>query len=197
MKEMLKLGLALALFSTAACVGLAFVYEGTSKIIADREQADLEASLDELFPGMDSFEDITGSLESPNPAVEFQTVYKIQGGGALLGLAVRASGTSYGGALTTLTGVSIDGRVTRVKILSHKDTPGLGANAASDSYYVDRAKKITFTGQFSGKSFADPFLVKEDVLIVTASTITSRAVANIVKASSEAVMAYIQQGASS
>ncbi|MDR0707577.1 MAG: FMN-binding protein [Treponema sp.] len=190
-KEMLKLGFVLAMYATAACVGLAFVYTGTSAVISERQKADLEASLQELFPRMDAFEDVTDSVASPDASVAFQIVYEIRQSGEPIGLAIQASGASYGGPIKILTGVGTDAKITRVKVLEHADTPGLGANAASPAYYVDKAKKITFTGQFSEKSASHAFTVKEDVIAITASTITSRAVANVVKASAQAAAAYL------
>lgn len=191
MKNMLKLGIALGLYATIACVGLAFVYTGTSDIIRQRQKADLEASLQELFPDMDGFSDITGKVASPDPAVKFETVYAMQKGGSVIGAAVQASGASYGGPIKVLTGLGVDKKITRVKVLEQSDTPGLGANAVSPTYYVDKARKITFTGQFSGKGAGDPFAAKEDVVAITASTITSRAVANVVKASAGAAADFL------
>ncbi|MDR0556612.1 MAG: FMN-binding protein [Treponema sp.] len=191
MKEMLKLGFVLAMYATIACVGLAFVYAGTSAVIAGRQKADLEASLQELFPRMDAFEDVTDRISSPDASVTFHIVYEIQQSGETIGLAIQASGASYGGPIKILTGVGIDAKITRVKILEHADTPGLGANAAAASYYVDKAKKITFTGQFNEKPANHPFEVKKDIAAITASTITSRAVANVVKASAQAAAAYL------
>ncbi|MDR1986587.1 MAG: FMN-binding protein [Treponema sp.] len=191
MKGMLKLGIVLALYATAACVGLAFVYSATSETIAVRQQADLEAALRELFPEGDDFTEITGTIGSLNPAVTFETQYAVRKGTALMGAAIQASAASYGGILKVLVGVGADGRISRVKILEHQDTPGLGANAASPTYYVDKGKKITFYGQFSGKPVEDPFTVKEDVAAVTASTITSRAVTAAVKASGDAALAWL------
>jgi len=80
--------------------------------------------------------------------------------------------------------------------MEHSDTPGLGANAASPSYYVDRAKGITFYGQFAGKSVTDPFAVKGDVAAITASTITSRAVTSAVKAAGQAASEWLSTGGS-
>jgi electron transport complex protein RnfG len=191
MKNMLKLGMVLALYATAACVCLAFVYSVTERIIAERQQADLEAALKELFPQADGFGDISGELSEPDPAVSFGSQYAVHSGGRLIGAAIRASGSSYGGPITVLVGVGADGKISGVKILEHKDTPGLGANAASPGYFVDKAGGITFYGQFMGKSVKDPFEVKNDVAAITASTITSRAVSALVKASGAAAMAWM------
>jgi electron transport complex protein RnfG len=94
-------------------------------------------------------------------------------------------------------GVGVDGKVSGVKVLEHNDTPGLGANAASASYYIDRARGIHFYDQFVGKSVGDPFEPKQDVVAITAATITSRAVAAEVKAAGQAALAWFaSQGGS-
>jgi electron transport complex protein RnfG len=191
MKNILKLGLSLAIFSTAACVLLAFVYTGTKGIIEKRQQDDLEAALGELFPEADGFTEITGSIRSPDPAVAFEAAYEAKKNSRAVGAALRVSRGSYGGPLKALVGVSSEGKISGVKILEHQDTPGLGANAASPSYFVDRVKGITFTGQFTGRSTGDPFEVKNDVAAITASTITSKAVADAVKAAGSAAADYL------
>ncbi|MDR0998964.1 MAG: FMN-binding protein [Treponema sp.] len=191
MKDILKLGLTLAIFSTVACVALAFVYTGTARIISQRQQADLDAALGELFPDADGFAEITGGLQSPDPAVSFEAAYEARKDSRPVGAALRVSRGSYGGPLKVLIGVSAEGRISGVRILEHQDTPGLGANAASPSYFVDRAGGITFTGQFTGKAVADPFEVKNDVEAITASTITSKAVADAVKAAGSAATNYL------
>jgi electron transport complex protein RnfG len=93
-----------------------------------------------------------------------------------------------------LVGVNAGGIISGVKIQEHTDTPGLGANAASPKYYVDRAAGITFYGQFAGKSITDPFEVKRngDVQAITASTITSRAVSAAVKAAGTGAAAWLK-----
>ena len=135
---MVKLGFTLAAFAAAACVMLAFVYTGTSAIIAQRQQADLEAALKELFPDADSFEPARG-IQSPDASVTIESAYKALQNGVTAGAALRLSRASYGGPIKVMVGVSAEGTITGVKIMEHSDTPGLGANAASSSYFVDRA----------------------------------------------------------
>jgi electron transport complex protein RnfG len=188
---MLKLGLVLAAFATGACVVLALVYSATADVIKRRTQASLEATLKEIFPDADGFADITGSVRSQQGAVSFGSEYEIRRGGELLGAAVRASGPSYGGLITVLVGVGMDGRINGVKILDHSDTPGLGANAAYPEYFVNKDSHTTFYGQFSGKQVGDPFEVDNDVISVTAATVTSRAVAGIVKEAGTAILAWL------
>ncbi|MDR2942611.1 MAG: RnfABCDGE type electron transport complex subunit G [Treponema sp.] len=187
---MIKLGLILAAFAAAACVMLAFVYSGTSEVIAQRQKTDLDAALKELFPDADKFEKIDG-ITSPDNTVAVEESYAAYKNGKITGAALRVSRASYNGQIKSMVGVSADGFITGVKILEHSDTPGLGANAASSSYFVDRAKGITFYGQFAGKKITDPHIVKSDVIAITASTITSRAVSASVKAAGLAVHAWL------
>ena len=187
--NMLKLGLILAIFAAAACVMLAFVYTGTASIIARRQQADLKAALKDIFPEADSFK-LAKGIESPDTAVTIEDAYTAIRGGKPVGAALRLTRASYGGPIKIMAGVSINGTITGVKIMEHSDTPGLGANAASPQYFVNKAQGITFYGQFAGKSVNDPFEVKNDVVAITASTITSRAVASTVKAAAVAVTSW-------
>ena len=197
---MARLGIILALYAAAACVGLAFVYAGTSEIIAQRQQQDLEDALKELFPDADSFRAIK-DIRSPDPAVTIEGdknnpnntgAFAAIKNNAALGVALRTSRGSYGGPIKILVGIGADGKIKGVKILEHSDTPGLGANAGSGTYYVDRTKGIHFYDQFVGKETGDAFVPKQDIIPITAATITSTAVSASVKAAGEAAMAWIQ-----
>jgi electron transport complex protein RnfG len=198
-KNMLKLGLILAAFAAAACIMLAFVHTGTSKIIEKRAYDDQQAALKEIFTDADSFREVSGVQKSTDTAVKivntFEAVVGKAADSSVVGLALELSCTGYSGAIRLLVGVNTGGVITGVKILEHSDTPGLGANAASPTYFVDRAKGLTFYGQFAGKRTGDPFEVKNDVTAITASTITSRAVTRAVKAAGIAASAYMKKGA--
>ncbi|MCL1818786.1 MAG: FMN-binding protein [Spirochaetaceae bacterium] len=193
-KTMLRLGLVLMLFASLACVGLSVVYSLTQEKIAAHKQEELEAALKEIFPAGDSFGVITGELSISDPRVSLKEAYAVKKGASLLGIALQAAGPSYGGDAVLLCGFSADKKVVRVIILDLLDTPGLGANAANPAYFVDKAKKLTFPGQFSGKSLNDAFEVKKDVQAITASTITSTSLAAIVKASGDAAAGYFAKG---
>jgi Na+-translocating ferredoxin:NAD+ oxidoreductase subunit G len=180
-KDILRLGTVLALYAAAACVALAFVYTVTQPTIAGLEEAQLKASLKDLFPDADSFESVDGSIVSKDTAVIIKTSYKAVKAGAIVGVASKALGKSYGGVASMLIGVSVDGKIVGARVLTLADTPGLGANAVNPAYFVDKKSKTTFAGQFTGKPVSDPFEVKKDVIAISASTITSKALAAIVK----------------
>ena len=188
-RGMLKYGAILALYTTVACVGLAFVYAGTGKIIAQRQMADQDAALKELFPDADSFKPITITKtpdQDLNVTIEEDGAFAALKDGVPMGVALRTSRASYSGLIKILVGVDVNSKITAIKILENTDTPGLGANAGSSNYYVDRVNGIRFYDQFKGKSVTDPFVPKQDIIAITAATITSRAVAESIKAAGEA-----------
>ena len=179
--NMVRLGLILAIFAASVCIMLAFVYTGASRIIAQREEAGLQTALKEIFPDADNFKPAEG-LISPDPSVRIGSAYIAEKDGLPIGMTLEAVRRGYEGPIRIMVGVGIDSIITGVKILDHSETPGLGANAASSKFFVDRVRGITFYGQFTGKNINDPFTVKDDVIAVTASTVTSVAVARAVKA---------------
>ena len=195
---MVKLGIILALYTTVACVSLAFVYAGTKDIINQRLQEELESAIRDLFPGADGFRAISG-VTSPDPMVtivgDANNPYNTGAFAALrneeiIGMALRTSRFSYSGPIVILTGVYVDNRISGVRILENIDTPGLGSNAGSENFFVDRANGIRFYQQFTGKSVRDPFIARQDVIAITAATITSQAVASSVRAAGEAASAW-------
>lgn len=194
-KDILKLGLALALFAAGACVALAMVYAVTKPAIEGHEARNLEASLKEIFPEADAFESLNGALSSGSAGVTVTGAWKASKGGATLGLAIRTLGKSYGGDAAMLVGVRTDRRLSGVRILTLSDTPGLGANATSPTYFVEKASKTTFPGQFKDKPVSDPFEVKNDVSAITASTITSKALTDMAKAAALAGAAWLEKAA--
>jgi len=195
MKGTLKLGIALALFAVAACASLAVVYAITKPQIEAQDQLALEASLRDLFPDGEDFEDVSASISSANATVSLQNTFLAKRGGASLGLAVKAAGPSYGGQAVLLVGVELNRSIAGVRVLELNDTAGLGANAKNPGYYVDKINKVTFPGQFTGKFVTDPFVVKGDVVAITASTITSNALTTIVKAAADAGVLWLENSA--
>jgi electron transport complex protein RnfG len=191
-KDILRLGFSLAVFAAAACVALALVYTVTAPTIAGHEAEQLQVALKDLFPDADKFPEIEAGLVSADPGVTLDKAYVAVRGNATLGVAIKATGKSYGGAASLLVGVSTDRRIAGARILILADTPGLGANAQSPSYFVDKSSKTTFMDQFTGKIISDRYEVKNDVIAITASTITSKALTNIVKKAGDAGSTWLE-----
>jgi electron transport complex protein RnfG len=189
MKEIFKLALALMCFAAVACVGLAFVYASTEERIAANQTAKLNAALKDIFGEDAVFEEIAGPVAGAKSAVSFGGAYRAKKGNALAGIALNVSGQGFNDAISALVGVGIDGKIAGVRVLKNTDTPGLGANASSPAYFVDKPENTrTFFGQFAGMAADGSIKVKKDggqVEAITAATITSRTVSLMVNAAGE------------
>ena len=101
----------------------------------------------------------------------------------LLGYCVQVEPTSgFGGAISMMVGVSTDGAVTGVSILSHEETAGLGTKAMTEEFlgqYVGR------TGTLTVKTGADT-----DIQHISGATVTSSAVTDGVNIA----LAFIAEG---
>ncbi len=86
----------------------------------------------------------------------------------------------YSGEIRLLVGVLADGSISGVRVLAHRETPGLG-----DPIEIERSDWIT---GFNGRSLGNPVLAQWDVAryggdfdAFTGATITPRAVVRAVK----------------
>jgi len=95
------------------------------------------------------------------------------------GTPVEVSVKGYGGLINLLVGVDEQGKVTGVKVLAMTETPGLGALASSPTKLSGQS--FNFLEQFIGKTQADKFKAKSDIVALTGATITSQAISDGVK----------------
>jgi electron transport complex protein RnfG len=93
--------------------------------------------------------------------------------------AVKVQPAGFDGAITMMVGIA-DGQVTGISVISHTETPGLGAVAAAQN-----AKGEAFRGQFVGQS--GTLVIGDQVDAMSGATITSNAVVTGVNAA----LAYI------
>ena len=149
-RNTLSLGLIAAVCTTL----VAGTWLLTRDRIAANEQAWLEQSLAPALGAMDFEGTITMSrLDIPPPhdlpGAETAIVYRVFDDGrpraALFTVTAR---DGYAGPIRLLLGVTVDGRVTGLRILQHRETPGLGDR-------IDQAKSDWVT-QFPGHALGDP-----------------------------------------
>ncbi|GHT66588.1 electron transport complex subunit G [Spirochaetia bacterium] len=179
MKAILKLALSLMVFATVACVGLAFVYEGTKEQISVNQSAKLNNALKEIFGEDTDFDEIKDLPASGNGAVTFTAAYRLKKGNTVTGIALTAQDTGFNDILEALVGIGSDGKIVGVRVLKDTDTPGLGAKAVLPAFY----------GQFAGMAADGTIKVTKDggvVEAITAATITSRAVSLLVNTAGDA-----------
>ena len=170
----MTLCLTLVCLICAAVVGVA--YAVTKEPIDAAAQAKTTASIARVLPEFSSVPQ-EGSVRVGGADYKY---YKVDGAG----YAIISATSGFGGLLTLMVGVAEDGTVHNTTVLSHSETPGLGAKCTSDERFIS---------QFQGFDPAVKTLaVKKDggdLDAITASTITSRAYALAV---SNAVEVYRQ-----
>ncbi|MBQ9712557.1 MAG: RnfABCDGE type electron transport complex subunit G [Bacteroidales bacterium] len=96
--------------------------------------------------------------------------YESTENGEVKAYAVKSTVVGFGGPLVLMVGITDDGKVYNTSVLSHSETPGLGAKCNTDEHFM---------AQWKGLDPANKILkVKKDqgdIDAITASTITSRA----------------------
>ena len=149
-------------FVCALCLGLC------SKVPKEPIAAQTKKTQDEAMAAVlpDATFETVEDFESTGNTVTGVNVGKDSSGNTM-GFVISCTTSSFGGPLEMMVGVDPTGTVTGVRILSHSDTPGLGAKATEPEFYE----------QFTGMS--GTLAVDKDggqVVSITSSTITSRAV---------------------
>lgn len=182
MKQMLKLGLILALYTAIACVSLAVVNNLTSGAIEKAAQEELKNGLRSVFTEADNFTRVEGSFTAA-AGVTIDAVYTAEKNGAIIGSVVQATGSTYDKA-TILVGVTTTSTITSIQFLVLTDTPGFGQKAAEPA----------FKDQFTGKSTNDTFKIGDDIDAITGSTITTKGVIAIVTSAVENAQKAMKNG---
>jgi electron transport complex protein RnfG len=164
MAKIIKLGLTLAVFCVISAGMLAYVFMMTGPMIEANAKASFDGSLREVLPGAESFKGVS----APGTKSE---IYEGYTGGQPVGFAVKTAPRGYSGEIVMLVGVDREFNVKGMKILSQRETPGLGTNI----------EKPKFQKQFIGRGLKDAFEPKKDIDAITGATISSRAVCEGVK----------------
>ena len=165
--------LCLSLVCLCCSALLAGTYALTLEPIKAAAQAKTNAAIAEVLPPFEG----NPSLSEVQFSGASYSYYRAEGAG----YAIISNTTGFGGTLSIMVGITEAGTVHNTKVLSHSETPGLGAKCETDTRFIQ---------QFSGLDPAATRLVVSkdggDIDAITASTITSRAytlaVANAVEA---------------
>lgn len=192
-----KNSLLLGLFALIAAGMLAGINEGTKERIAKEVRIAQQRALYEIVPREAHDNDLLLDTRSI-PTDAWSELGLPKGGelhiarqdGEIVALIIPATAPDgYSGEIGMIVGVNRDGSVAGVRVLNHRETPGLGDK-------VD-LKKSNWVLDFTGKSLLNPqpvnWTVKKDggeFDQFTGATITPRAVVNQVKRVLEFVQAH-------
>jgi len=159
-KDIIKLSVFLTIACAIAAAALSITYVTTSERIAVQKKAEVNSAIsNDCLPGCINIKEVKDHYEG------------FDKNGKKIGYAFRVSPQGYGGAIDMAVGIDIQGRVLGIKIISMKETPGLGSKASEPS----------FLAQFTGKTSISPLKAKKDIDAITGATITSQAVSNGVR----------------
>lgn len=186
LKSMLAGGALLAVFAVAGTALVALTWQETAPRIAENQRHVLAGRLHEILPADAHDNDlldnaITVTAPELLGTSEAVTVYRAyRNGKPVAALFTSVAPDGYSGPIRLLVGVHADGRVAGVRILSHRETPGLG-----DPIEIERSDWIT---GFNGMALGNPKLEQWDVKRhggvfdqFTGATITPRAVVRAVR----------------
>lgn len=184
MKELLKNTLILLIITVAAGGILGFVYDNTKDIIAQREADAKKAAYRDVFDSADDFESIElivdeNVREAMNEAgfekeEITELIEAVDASGNSLGYVFTiVSHEGYGGDITFTLGVSNDGTVNGISILSISETAGLGMEA-------EKVLKPQFDNkQVTGFVYTKTGAVNDNEIdAISGATITTNAVTN-------------------
>jgi electron transport complex protein RnfG len=177
-----RLGYQAALLGAAALLtsgALAVASRATGPAIEAAAAEDLKQSLTQVLPGQYDNDLLKDTLVLPGPDGAV-TVYRARRAGRVAAVVFKVQGKGYAGPVVSMMGVDRDGHVLGVRVIGHKETPGLGdkIEPAKDNWI------FAFDGRFLGDPPAERFAVKKDGGIFdqfAGATITPRAVVNSVK----------------
>ncbi|MFA5524429.1 MAG: RnfABCDGE type electron transport complex subunit G [Tissierellales bacterium] len=177
MREIIKLGLILFVITAIAATLLAFANEATSEKIAQVQEQENNKARQEVLPSAEKFEPLDES-EFNAIVTENNKIKEVFTGknsaDELVGYTIKARSSGYGGDIEIITGISVDGQVTGMKVVSHSETPGLGANST----------KPEFKNQFVGKQTSSNISVVKsapkdsEIQAISGATITTMSVAD-------------------
>ena len=170
----LRLAVTLLIITAIMAGTLALVNKITAPRIAALKAEKTQKAIEAVLPGGGQ------PLEVPQGAKLVSALY-----GSDTGYAVEVTPVGFDNTITMMVGISKDGQVLGISVISHTETAGLGAVAAADNS--------------AGQAFRDQFIALSGTLAVTkdggtidsitGATITSRAICNGVNAALACVKA--------
>ncbi|MDH3326247.1 MAG: electron transport complex subunit RsxG [Gammaproteobacteria bacterium] len=186
LESMKQAGISLGLFAVIATAIVAVTFFVTKDRIIENERLALLNSLHALIPANRHDNDLYADtilldVKSLNYRNKPVTVYRarLDNEPAAAIFSVTAP-DGYTGAIKLLVAINTNNTIAGVRVISHKETPGLG-----DGIDIEKSNWIT---SFDGRSFSNPtekrWLVKKDggdFDQLTGATITPRAIVKMTK----------------
>ena len=177
-KYIAKLTITLLAITVVTSFLLSIVYTVTKPTIDALAEQTKQESMLAVMADATEFSEV--AYTETTGVIDVQAAYS---GTELLGYGAPAEPTTgFGAAVSMMAGVSTDGTVTGVSVLSHEETAGLGTKAMTDEFlsqYIGRSGTLTV------KTGADT-----DIEHISGATVTSSAITDGVNIA----LAFIAEG---
>lgn len=169
MKEYIKMVAVLSIIASLCGLLLAAVKKGTEKRIEEQILMNVQGpALEKVLAS--STNDIIGERQQLDVEGEQRVIFTGKKEGKPWAIAFETVGTGYKGKIGVMVGFDLERSIiSGIGILTHQETPGLGA----------RVSETAFTDNFKNKTLDTAFKVKQDggvIDAVSGATISSRAV---------------------
>lgn len=192
MKDISRLLIALTLIAAGAGLILSLVEGVTREPIKEQHRLQMLKALSAVLPEFDNSPDtdtvvLDNGVDKKGNPVQV-TFYRARKGAKLVGTAFKViAPDGYSGNIEVMVGLKPDQTVNAIEILSHAETPGLGA----------RITEPAFKDQYKGKGLdnADWRVKKDggDFDQISGATISPRAVTGAIKKGLEFYRAHQQE----
>ena len=171
MKEIFRYGFILSLICMTASASLALVNAVTKPRIISMAQTEEAKRLKEVMPEGEGFEPIKIGQE----IIYYKAFDKENN---FIGVAFKAQGKGYSSPIESIVGMTKDGRINAIRILSQNETPGLGTRIAENN----------FLERFIGWDVQVP----KGVQAIAGATISSKAVIDSVEKKAQEIKELIE-----
>ena len=178
MNDSVKMIVVMAIVSLIAGMSLALVYLVTKPDIELNQKKALEEAIFELFPSGKEYKVVGAQRAVPTQS---EKVFRVKGAGSeSLGYAFIAQGNGYQGNIKMMVGLKNDKKtLSGIEVLESVETPGLGGKIA-DEEFKSQFKNLKTTPEIK-------------IQAITAATISSKAVVNIINKRIEEVREILRK----
>ena len=170
-ENILNLVIVLTIICAISALALAYVYNITKEPIAKQKRLEMIKAIKSVLP-----KNVVNDPLKDKIKIDGRTVYiGKDSSGKVVGVAFKCvSNEGYGGKIEIMLGLKKDGTINAIQILSHSETPGLGA----------KIEQPWFKKQFEGRNLKNTkWKVKKDggdIDQISGATISPRAVTKAV-----------------
>lgn len=192
MKDTIKLGIVLLIFTAVSAGVLAVTNNITEPIIAEYERALSFEAFSDMFQDADDFQELDEEKLNEIKAdyTNIVEIHEAIKGNDTIGYAIKVISGGYGGNMTIIAGINNGGDYAGVKVVDQSETPNLG----------DKILEESFTSTFIGKTIAEALKAvaspsaENEVLLLSGATVSTGAVVTGVNRAREAYIAYLSDG---